>query len=113
MKSIRIQRTTRATAIGLCANVFLAIAKLLAGIFGGSYALIADGIESIADGASSIIVWRGVVIAEKPADKDHPYGHGKAEAIATAAISVMLLGAALFICSRSASEIRIPHRAPR
>ena len=93
-------------------NVALAIVKLLTGIFGRSYALIADAIESMADAVSSIIVWRAVVIAEKPADTDHPYGHGKAEAIATAAVSVMLLGAALFICSRSASEISIPHRAP-
>ena len=97
---------------GLSVNVALAIVKLLAGIFGRSYALIADAIESMADAASSIIVWRAVVIAEKPADTDHPYGHGKAEAIATAAVSVMLLGAALFICVRSASEISIPHRAP-
>ena len=98
--------------VGFTTNVALAIVKLLAGIFGRSYALIADAIESMADAASSIIVWRAVVIAEKPADKDHPYGHGKAEAIATAAVSVMLLGAALFICARSAGEIRTPHRAP-
>ncbi len=113
MNQTRLQRSVRATMAGLSVNVALAIVKLLTGIFGRSYALIADAIESMADAVSSIIVWRAMVIAEKPADKDHPYGHGKAEAIATAAISVMLLGAALFICSRSASEIRIPHRAPK
>jgi cation diffusion facilitator family transporter len=112
MNSIRIQRTARTTAIGLCANVVLAVAKLLAGIFGGSYALIADGIESIADGASSIIVWRGVVIAEKPPDKDHPYGHGKAEAVATAAVSAMLVGAAILILVQSVKGIRVPRHAP-
>ncbi len=112
MNHTRLQRSVRATMAGLTVNVALAIVKLLAGIFGRSYALIADAIESMADAASSIIVWRAVVIAEKPADRDHPYGHGKAEAIATAAASVMLLGAALFICSRSAREIAIPHRAP-
>ena len=93
-------------------NVVLAVVKLLAGIFGHSYALIADAIESMADTASSIIVWRAVVIAEKPPDKDHPYGHGKAEAIATAAVSAMLLGAALLICSQSVKEILTPHHAP-
>jgi len=113
MNHTRLQRSVRATMMGLSVNVALAIVKLLTGIFGRSYALIADAIESMADAVSSVIVWRAMVIAEKPADKDHPYGHGKAEAIATAAISVMLLGAALFICSRSASEIRIPHRAPK
>lgn len=90
----------------------LAVAKLLAGIFGGSYALIADAIESMADTVSSIIVWRGVVIAEKPADEEHPYGHGKAEAIAAAAVSVMLLGAALLICVQAAKGITAPHHAP-
>src|SRR5580698_3049181 len=113
MNQTRLQRSVRATMAGLSVNVALAIVKLLTGIFGRSYALIADAIESMADAVSSIIVWRAMVIAEKPADTDHPYGHGKAEAIATAAISVMLLGAALFICSRSAREIAIPHRAPK
>jgi cation diffusion facilitator family transporter len=112
MNHTRLQRSVRATMAGLSVNVALAIVKLLTGIFGRSYALIADAIESMADAVSSIIVWRAVVIAEKPPDIDHPYGHGKAEAIATAAVSVMLLGAALFICLRSAKEISIPHRAP-
>ncbi len=112
MNHNRLQRSVRATMAGLTVNIALAIVKLLAGIFGRSYALIADAIESMADAASSVIVWRAVVIAEKPADSDHPYGHGKAEAIATAAVSVMLLGAALVICTRAASEISTPHRAP-
>jgi cation diffusion facilitator family transporter len=93
-------------------NVALAIVKLLAGLFGRSYALIADAIESMADAVSSIIVWRGVVIAEKPADKEHPYGHGKAETIATAAVSIMLVGAALLIFSQSVKEILTPHHTP-
>jgi cation diffusion facilitator family transporter len=112
MNHTRLQRSVRATMAGLSVNVALAVVKLLTGIFGRSYALIADAIESMADAVSSIIVWRAVVIADKPADADHPYGHGKAEAVATAAISVMLLGAALFIGSRAAREISTPHRAP-
>ena len=112
MNHTRLQRSVLATMTGLSVNVVLAVVKLLAGIFGHSYALIADAIESMADTASSIIVWRAVVIAEKPPDKDHPYGHGKAEAIATAAVSAMLLGAALLICSQSVKEILTPHHAP-
>jgi cation diffusion facilitator family transporter len=112
MKRTRLQRSVRATIIGLSVNVVLAVVKLLAGIFGRSYALIADAIESMADAVSSIIVWRAVVIAEKPADREHPYGHGKAETIATAAISVMLLGAALLIFTRSVKEIQAPHHEP-
>ena len=112
MKSTRLQRSVRATILGLSVNVVLAIVKLLAGIFGRSYALIADAIESMADAAGSIIVWRAVVVAEKPADKEHPYGHGKAETIAAAAVSVMLLGAALLIVIRSVQEIQTPRHAP-
>jgi cation diffusion facilitator family transporter len=112
MNHTRLQRSVRATAIGLSTNVALAVAKLLAGIFGRSYALIADAVESMADTVSSIIVWRGVVVAEKPADKEHPYGHGKAEAIAAAAVSVMLLGAALLICVQSVKGITTPRHAP-
>src|SRR5664280_74652 len=113
MNQNRLQRSVRATAAGLATNVVLAIAKLLAGIFGNSCALIADAIESMADTVSSIIVWRGVVIADKPADPEHPYGHGKAEAIATAAVSVMLLGAAMLIFVQSVKEILTPHHAPK
>ena len=112
MKSDRLQRSVRATVLGLTVNISLAILKLMAGILGRSYALIADAIESMADAASSIIVWRGVVIAEKPADKEHPYGHGKAEAIAAAAVSVMLLGAAVLIVIRSVQAIHTPRLAP-
>jgi len=112
MKSTRLQRSVRATMVGFTTNIALAIIKLLTGIFGRSYALIADAIESMADAASSIIVWRAVVIADKPADKDHPYGHGKAEAIATAAVSAMLLGAALLICVQSVKEILAPRYTP-
>jgi cation diffusion facilitator family transporter len=110
--SDRLQRSVRATVLGLTVNIVLAITKLMAGIFGRSYALIADAIESMADAASSIIVWRAVVVAEKPADREHPYGHGKAEAIAAAAVSAMLLGAALLIVIRSVQEIQTPRRAP-
>lgn len=112
MKSTRLQRSVRATVLGLSVNAALATTKLLAGIFGRSYALIADAIESMADGISSIIVWRGVVIAEKPPDKEHPYGHGKAEAIATAAVSAMLVGAALLIVIQSVREIQTPRHVP-
>jgi cation diffusion facilitator family transporter len=98
--------------LGLAVNAVLAGVKLTAGILGNSYALIADAIESFADIASSIIVWRGVVIAERPADADHPYGHGKAETLAGAAVSVMLLGAATLIFGQSLKEILTPHHAP-
>jgi len=112
MNHDRLQRSVRATVVGLSTNVALALAKLLAGIFGNSYALIADAVESMADTISSIIVWRGVVIAERPADEEHPYGHGKAEAIAAATVSAMLVVAALLIVEQSLREILKPHHGP-
>jgi len=86
--------------------------KFTAGIFGHSHALIADAVESFADIFSSLIVWRGLVVAAAPADEDHPYGHGKAEPIASTIISAMLLGAALWIAITAFGEIRKPHQSP-
>ena len=98
--------------VGLATNAVLAGIKLVAGILGSSYALIADAIESFADIASSVIVWRAVVIADRPADADHPYGHGKAETLAAAAVAVLLLGAAVLIFAQSLKEVLTPHHAP-
>ena len=112
MPSNRLQRSLRATFLGLAANVVLTLAKFLAGIFGHSQALIADGVESLADIFSSIIVWRGLVVAETPPDEDHPYGHGKAEPIAAAVVSGMLLLAAGMIAFHSLSGILEPRVAP-
>lgn len=112
MASARLQRSLRATFIGMVVNVFLATGKLVAGVAGHSHALVADAVESFADIFSSLIVWRGVVIAAKPADADHPYGHGKAEPIAAAVVSLMLLLAAGWIAVKSVQEISAPHLAP-
>ena len=75
----------------------MASIKLMAGIFGHSHALVADAVESLADVFSSIVVWRGVVVAAEPEDEDHPYGHGKAEPLAAAVVSTILVLAAIWI----------------
>ncbi|HKI68366.1 MAG TPA: cation diffusion facilitator family transporter, partial [Verrucomicrobiae bacterium] len=108
----RLQRSLRATFTGLAVNTVLATTKLLAGIFGHSHALVADAVESLADVFSSIIVWRGLVVAAAPPDEDHPYGHGKAEPIAAAIVSTMLLVAAVWIAVKAFAEIVEPHLAP-
>jgi cation diffusion facilitator family transporter len=110
--STRLQHSLRATTAGLVTNSLLAIGKLVAGIVGHSYALIADAIESTADIFSSLIVWRGMVIAHQPADEDHPYGHGRAETIAAAVVSITLLAAAAVILYQSIREILQPHQSP-
>ncbi|HVV01387.1 MAG TPA: cation diffusion facilitator family transporter [Verrucomicrobiae bacterium] len=108
----RLHRSLRATFLGLGANTLLAAVKLVAGILGHSHALVADGIESMADIFSSLVVWRGVVVAAEPADADHPYGHGKAEPIAAATVALILLVAAGWIIVSAAQQIPQPHPSP-
>jgi len=94
-------------------NTALAIIKLIAGVLGHTYALIADAVESTADIFSSIIVWSGLHIASQPADEDHPYGHGRAEALAGAIVALMLIGAAIGIAIQAIRQVITPHDVPR
>lgn len=105
-------RGIRAAQTGMIVNAVLACIKLAAGILGHTYALVADAVESGADVFASMLVWGGLAIAEQPADDDHPFGHGKAEALAASAVSLMLLGAAVGIAVHAAREIRTPHLVP-
>ena len=106
-------RGMRSSLVGMGVNVLLATGKLVAGILGTSYALVADAIESLGDVVGSIVVWRGLQIASRPPDHNHPYGHGKAEPIAAALVSVMLVAAGTGIAFQAAREIASPHRAPQ
>lgn len=109
---VSIETGLRASAIGIVTNFGLAIFKIVVGIVGNSYALIADGIESTADIVSSFIVWSGLRIASRPPDADHPYGHGKAESLAGMVVAAALLGAAALIAWQSINEIITPHHSP-
>ena len=108
----RLKRSLRATFLGLGVNALLAAGKVVAGIAGNSHALIADAVESLADIFTSLVVWRGLVVAAAPADAGHPYGHGKAEPIAAALVATMLLLAAVGIAIKSVQEIIAPHHGP-
>ena len=108
----RLSKSVRATCLGVVINSLFAAGKITAGVAGHSQALIADGIESLADIFSSLVVWRALVVAAAPADDNHPYGHGKAEAIATGIVAMMLVGAALWIAVESVHQIITPHQAP-
>ena len=98
--------------IGMLANAALAAIKLAAGVVGHSYALVADAIESTFDVFGSFVVWSGLRISAQPADENHPYGHGKAEPLAAAVVSVIMIGAAVAIALEAAREIRTPHHLP-
>jgi len=106
------ERLQRNTIIGFAASLILAIAKLAAGILGRSSALVADAVESFADTLGSMLVWHALRVAARPADDDHPYGYGKAEALASLAVGGMLVVAALYIVIKAFQEILVPHAPP-
>ena len=81
----------RVSTFSLAVNGALAVVKLVCGIIGNSYALIADALESLGDIVSSAIVFGGLVIASRPADENHPYGHGKAEPLAALVVAAILI----------------------
>lgn len=102
----------RTTLIGIIVSALLAVVKALGGIFGHSYALIADAIESGADVFTSTMLWVGLKWSAKPADENHPYGHGKAEALIALGISLALVLAAGIIIHDSVLHIMEPHKTP-
>lgn len=106
------QSAIRTTYFSIAGNLALAIIKGLAGLFGNSYALIADAIESLTDTLSSFLVLIGLKYAKKPADENHPYGHGKIEPLVTFAVVGFLIISATIIAYESIQKIRTPHEVP-
>lgn len=94
-------------------SLILAIAKWLAGFFGHSYALIADAIESTTDIFSSILVLLGIKYSQRPADENHPYGHGRIEPLITFIVVLFLVISATIIAHQSIINLRTPHEAPK
>jgi len=88
--AVRIQRIRRVLGGVLVLNLAVASAKLFWGFVTGSISMQADGFHSLFDGASNVVGLIGLSLASRPADSDHPYGHGKYESYASAAIGVML-----------------------
>jgi cation diffusion facilitator family transporter len=106
------KRGMRSTLLGILVNLGLSATKISAGAVGHSFALVADGLESGADVLSGLVVFFGLKIAIKPPDRDHPYGHGKAEPIAALCVGLSLVAAAVTIMVESIHEILTPHRLP-
>jgi len=102
----------KATYFSIVGNIFLVIIKLLAGIFGNSHALISDAIESSGDIISSFFVFLGIRYSNKPADKKHPYGHGKAEPLVTFSVVLFLVAAATVIAYGSIVSLGLEHKTP-
>jgi cation diffusion facilitator family transporter len=102
----------RVALLGLVINVALASVKIVAGVVGHAYVLIADGIESALDVGGSIVIWGGLTVAARPPDRTHPYGHGKAEPIAALIVALGVLAAAIALAVESVREILTPHHGP-
>ena len=102
----------RVALLGLVINVVLAAVKIVAGVVGHAYVLIADGMESAIDVAGSIVIWGGLTVAARPPDRTHPYGHGKAEPIAALVVAICVLAAAIGLAIESVREILTPHHGP-
>src|SRR5882762_9149460 len=107
-----LQTGARVALFGMLVNLIFAAAKILGGLFGHAYVLIADGIESALDVGGSFVIWGGLKFAARPPDETHPYGHGKAEPIAAAIVAIGVLAAAIGLAIESVREILTPHHGP-
>ena len=107
------QTAIKTTYFSIIGNTSLAIIKGVAGYFGNSYALIADAIESTTDIFASFLVLFGIKYSNKPADKNHPYGHGRAEPLITFLVVGFLITSASFIAHESIIHIQTPHELPK
>ena len=103
----------KATYFSIIGNIFLAVIKGLAGFFGNSYALIADAIESTTDIFASFLVLFGIKYSSRPADENHPYGHGRAEPLITFLVVGFLITSATIIAYESIINIGKPHDLPK
>ncbi len=109
--------SNKAKAIGavywsITGNIALTLVKGIGGYFGNSYALIADAIESATDVLSSVLVLFGLKYSTRPADSNHPYGHGRAETLVTFAVVGFLVVSATIIAYESIQNILTPHKTP-
>jgi cation diffusion facilitator family transporter len=111
-RAVSASRGIRATVLGILISSVLAVIKVLSGVIGHSYALVADGIESLLDVLSALVVLGGLKIAASPPDKRYPFGYGKAEPLAGLVVAVALLAAAVGIAIGSVRQIQDPQRIP-
>ncbi|MCE9538142.1 MAG: cation diffusion facilitator family transporter [Bacteroidetes bacterium] len=106
------QTAIKTIYFSILGNTALAAIKWLTGYFGNSYALIADAIESTTDIFSSLLVLFGIKYSNRPADKNHPYGHGRAEPLITFLVVAFLVTSATIIAYESIQNIGTPHELP-
>lgn len=106
------RKAIKTVYFSIIGNTCLALTKGLTGFFGNSYALIADAIESTTDIFSSLLVLFGLKYSNRPADKNHPYGHGRAEPLVTFIVVGFLITSATIIAYESIKNIGTSHALP-
>ena len=97
-----------ASIVGICCNLVLFAVKLAIGLLAGSISVMADAFNNLSDAAGSIVGFVGVRMAEKPADADHPFGHGRIEYIAAFVVSIFVIQVGLELFKSSIGKIRYP-----
>jgi len=106
------RKKARPMLFSVCMNLVFATGKGIAAFFGNSNALMADAGESMTDVLTSFIVWIGIRTSVKGPDEDHPYGHGKAEPLASIAVATFLMIASILIASRGVARLWVPPDKP-
>ena len=101
----RYQMSKKVSLISLIVNILLAVAKVIVGFLFTSQALVADGFHSVSDVFSTVIILMSIRISKTPPDEEHPYGHGKAESIATKILGLILIFTGLFLMKDSVLSI--------
>jgi cation diffusion facilitator family transporter len=88
------------------------VLKLVGGIFAASFALMADAVNSLGDAVTSLVVLYALRVAQKPPDKEHPYGHARAEAVAGSSVALVIILSALVVGYEAIRRLGIEHGAP-
>lgn len=103
---------THAAQLGLVVNLLLGVTKLIGGITGHSFALIADAVNSLGDSVTTVVVLFALKVAQKPADAEHPYGHTRAEGIAASNVALLVILSALVIGWEAVQRLTVQHEMP-
>ena len=105
---VRTQYGILASIVGICCNILLFCVKLAIGLFSHSISVMADAFNNLSDAASSIIGFVGVKMAEKPADEEHPFGHGRIEYISAFIVAFLVIQVGFSLFKTSIGKIREP-----
>lgn len=112
LRSSLYRDANRAVLVGLAFNLVLGVAKLIGGLVGNSFALVSDSVNSLGDVFTSAVVLFALHVAQRPADREHPYGHTRAEAIAASNVALLVILSALAIAWEAIRRINVPHDLP-